>query len=251
MINKLIKYIKVRLGDILVSDFVYKYIVQRAMTKSYYTSPHGKLNIENQSAYIQSLIYWNIYERSEIKAINKYLCPHCPVIELGASIGMTTLAICNLVKNVPVISVEANPLLINNLLKSKHLNNFINLDIVHAAIDYGGGGVQFSIDTNNLGSKKESTSTSFLVKTIKLRDIILRGHIDRFTLISDIEGAEVDLLLSEDVEAFVGCELIIIELHDIIYRDVHYAKKHIAEIIVKRLSMRIYETDGRIWVFGK
>ena len=250
---KLIQYVKIKIGNFLVSDFIYKWIVQRTMKKSYYFLPIGKLNIENQSTYIQSLIYWNIYEKSEIKTISKYLDRHCPVIELGASIGMTTLTICSLVdKNVPVISVEANPLLINNLNNTKHINNLSNLDIVHAAIDYeGGGSIQFSIDANNLGSKKGSSSSSVIIKTVKLRELILNKNIKRFSLISDIEGAEVELFLLEDVETFSGCELIIIELHDITYKDVCYTKNDIAEVIIKRFSMRILKTDGKTWVFGK
>lgn len=256
MINNLLAYVKNIIAQFLVSDFIYRLIVKRAIKKEFLLLNYGNLSVINQPVYIKSLIYFNIYEKSEINTIKKYINKNIPVVELGSSIGVTTLLCCSLVNNnCHVVAVEANPKLINNLNNTKFANKYEKLNIFHAAIDYSGHDyIDFAIDPNNLGSKKNDGKCLFdstLVLSTQLNSLLLKYKIREYQLVADIEGAEIEIFLNEKREIFLGCNLIIIELHDTRYQGIQYNKFQISEIIATKTNMRIAETDGKTWVFIK
>jgi len=250
----MLQSIKLNIGKILTSRVVYRTIVKPTIKNGCVRTSKGYVNVDDQSIYIQSLLFWRIYENSERRLIERYLRKDCPVIELGASIGMTTLTICKVVEgNIPVISVEANPTLIPSLLKTKNINKLDNLEIVNAAIDYGPDKeVSFIIDDNNLGSQKGVTDKSVSIPGIRLSDILRRGNIGRYALVSDIEGAELEMVLCEnDPAVFGNCTQIIMEIHDTTYNGKQYTKKDIVASIIERFSMQIIFNDNDTWVFEK
>src|ERR1700754_3594028 len=140
--------LKFRIGQVLTSGPVYKMLVKPSLKNDCVRTSKGLIDVRNQSRYIQSLLFWRIYENSERRLIEEHLERDCPVIELGASIGMTTLTICRSVDpSVPVITVEANPILIPNLQATRTANQLNHLEIINAAVDYGPAGeVSFIID---------------------------------------------------------------------------------------------------------
>jgi FkbM family methyltransferase len=246
--------IKLFIGKILTSALFYHIFVKHGLKNSCLKTSKGFISVEKQDRYIKSLLFWGLYENSERKTISKYIKKDLAVIELGASIGMTTITICNMVnKNVPVISVEANPLLIPNLEKTKDINRIANLVLIHGAIDYSNESeIPFIIDNRNLGSRKGDDGSLMMVPALKLSEILTRHKIGPYVLVSDIEGAEAELILSE-YESFIfeNCRQIIIELHDTSCNGEQYTKLDLVKLITDRFAMNMVSNKGQTWVFEK
>jgi FkbM family methyltransferase len=243
-----------RIGDVLTSSALHTLLVKHAVKDGFIKTSTGYISVEQQASYLQSLIYWNLYERSEVKLIAKFLGRQLPVIEFGASLGKTTSTICTTVGNsIPVISVEANPKLMANLQRTKAKNNFTNLTLKSAAIDYSGAKeIQFTLDESNLGSRKGSSGTSVSVPTICLHDVMSAGNFERYSLVCDIEGAELEMfLLEKNQQVINGCQQIIIELHPASHEGRFYTPADINKIIIENFSMKLIHNDGKTWVYSK
>ncbi|MBS1666794.1 MAG: FkbM family methyltransferase [Bacteroidetes bacterium] len=256
----MITKIKFWVGKILVSDFVFRLLIKRQIRNGVIRTKNGFLSVKNQSTYIQALIFWDIYENPERRAIRKYLRKDTTIIELGASLGVVTLALCKWIDGKQKIySVEANPKLLPNLLQTKSLNQLHTLEIINSAIDYSGNKtISFSIDANNLGSSKESpegqTNSNALVtvEAMPLHDLISKYDIGEYVLVSDIEGAEVEILVSEtDARVFENCKQIVFELHQTSYKGKQYTQQNLADLVVEKFNMQVLYQSGNIWVFGK
>jgi FkbM family methyltransferase len=246
--------LKRQVGDLLTSKVVHKSIVQPAITDGFLKSNNKFICVRDQAPYLQSLIFWNLYERSEVRLIRKFLKRDIPVVELGASLGMTSLAICSTVgESVSVVSVEANPKLFNNLYETRKRNALNNLTLLSAAVDYSGeSNTSFILDDSNLGSHKGVSENSVLVPTIRLCDLILKNQIRQFSLVCDIEGAELDMFMNETHPRVVdGCLQIIIELHPVTYNGKHYTRSEVSGIIEENFHMKTVYSDGKTWVFEK
>ena len=111
------------IGKFLTSKIIYNTLIKPFFKKNIFASQTFKIDLNNQPDFIKSSIFWGIYERSEISLIKRFINIDLPVIELGASIGGISLAILRSVNSQKVISVEANPRLIPNLLNTNKLNN--------------------------------------------------------------------------------------------------------------------------------
>ena len=250
----MLTFIKRQIGNVLTSGTVYQWLVKPEINNGFLKISLGYLCVKDQSPYLQSLIYWKIYERSEVKLIRSFLKNNIPVVEFGASLGMTSFTICSTVnKNIPVISVEANPKLFYNLNETKNKNNLSNLSLICAAVDYSGASIiDFILDESNLGSHKGISRNSVSVPTIKLSDIIIKNKLKEFCLVCDIEGAELEMFINEtNTEVISGCRQIIIELHPASYNGRHYARAEINDIILEKFKMRTVLTDGKTWVYEK
>ena len=252
--------IKFWVGKILVSDFVFRLLIKKQIHNGVIRTKNGFLSVKNQSAYIQALIFWDIYENPERRAIRKFLRKDTTVIELGASLGVVTLALCKWIDGKQKIySVEANPKLLPNLLETKALNQLDTLEIINTALDYSGNKtIGFSIDSNNLGSSKDSgegqsnTNSLVAVEAMPLHDLISKYDIGEYVLVSDIEGAEAEILVSEtDTRVFENCKQIVFELHQTSYKGKQYTQQDLADLVVEKFKMKILYQSGNIWVFGK
>lgn len=242
------------IGDILTSNAIHRVLVEPAIRKGFLKTGSGLLCVKGQAPYLQSLIYWKIYERSEVRLIKKFLKNDIPVIEFGASLGMTSSAICSTVnKGIQVISVEANPKLFNNLNETRTRNSFDNLTLICAAVDYSGAEkVSFMLDESNLGSHKGISNESVMIPAIRLGDIITKNQLHEFSLVCDIEGAELEMFINESNPKVIdGCKQIIIELHTAVYKGRAYLRSDINEIIQEKFRMRTVFTDGKTWVYEK
>jgi FkbM family methyltransferase len=117
------------------------------------------------------------------------------------------------------IFVEANPNLINTIHSNLSLNKFENYDVINAALAYGESKtVSFNFGSSNLtGSIQQKNKSATEVQKISINDI-LKQHpeIKFFTLVMDIEGAELDLIENEP-ENLVNCKQIIAEFHDVTF----------------------------------
>lgn len=241
--------------DIITNKILYKVFIKPRIKNGILKTKYGYIDLSNQHQFIQSLIFWNTYERKEIAAITKYLNKELDIIELGSSIGMVSMALGQMMKDKKnkFISVEANPLLINNLKHSASLNNY-KIDFINAAVCYTAEEIQFTIDDRNLGSKiaDSKNEKSVAVKSITLNKLFHDHGIGKYALICDIEGAESHILSYEDDPVVIdNCRQVIIELHNTHLGERTFSKDMLAEMMIKKFSMRLVFSADNIWVFEK
>jgi len=195
-------------------------------------------------------IFWGFYESAELRLINKYLSPALPVIELGGSLGIVTAHIVSKLYR-ELVSVEANPHLIEFIYKNAEKHNFnkVQVEVMNKAISYSAGPVLFNLSDDNTASavKKESdpgktSSNVILVDAISLSSIA--SKFDAFTLVCDIEGSEVELL-KNDPSVFTKCYFIFMEVHQTEYMDKTYNRNEIIEML-ENLHFRLIERVGNV-----
>lgn len=242
---------KLFLQKIVTSNFYFTLFVKPRIRSGFIETKFGKVSVKNQSSFILSLIGSGIYERKEIMLVNKYLLPDLDVIELGSSIGLVSLAIAKKTKK-RVYSIEANPKLFQNLLVTKKANNLHSLTFINAAISYSSSSeVPFLIDERNLGSKIQNSEDSIRIGATTIGKVIQEHSIDEFALVSDIEGAEIDFILNEDVLLMQKCRQIIIELHDTCFMNSHFSTSKMADLIKEKFNMKLIDQKSSVWVFTK
>lgn len=245
---------KSKIWIFLTSPRIGKLIIKYFTKDGFIKTTAGLVKVGSFPTMPISLIFWGLYEREDIKFINKYLSAVTPVIEFGASLGVTTSHICKKVKSdTPVISIEANPNLYVNLLETKKINRLDNLVIISAAIDYSGTeNVGFSVDESTLSSSKNSKNLNVIVPAIKLSDIIKKHCFQEYSLVCDIEGAEIELILMENnLDAIKCCNLIIIELHQTTFEKKTYSIEELLMMLANKFLMKVIDQDERTFVLSK
>jgi FkbM family methyltransferase len=172
---------------------------------------HGvKLSVDNPSilTHRKSQIFFHLYEKDEILAVQKYLQPDLPVIELGAGIGLLSCFINKrLDKPENHIVLEANPELLPTLKRNRRLNN-CKFDIKQGALGYGSDLLSLHIAEFTGSSLYPASDNAIQVPGVSLELLMANSRFTTTSLIVDIEGGEVDLIeneisiLQEKVKAF-------------------------------------------------
>ena len=177
---------------------------------------HG-LRIDISSPFVNkkaaSALYFNLYESSEIRFVQKYLNEfQGTIIELGGSVGVVSTFVAKKNPGASVFSFEADERFVPLIQKNYQLNNIENAQASHAVV--GDEGYEFNIgDSNVTGSiSRSNNSDSRSSDFFHLQEFVTQNNIADYLLISDIEGAEYFLLKQNNFE---GCGMMIIELHDI------------------------------------
>jgi FkbM family methyltransferase len=162
------------------------------------------------------LLWLGAYETAERFAVARYLPPDVPVIELGASIGVVSCLIDRVLHDgVVQIAVEANPMLIPTLERHRG-DNGADFRVVHAALAYGGGDVEFQVsDSSVAGALGNAPNVTHTVKVpTTTLEAMLRDHaVERCSLVCDIEGAEVEMIRREADVLRGRVHTIIMEVH--------------------------------------
>ncbi|MFT6199587.1 MAG: FkbM family methyltransferase [Vicingaceae bacterium] len=174
-----------------------------------------------------ALIYFNKYEKDEIKLCSKYINPKSDVVELGTSIGVVAshLQQNNNIKK--MICVEANPYLHELLRQTFSINSFKETTLLEVAISNNNKPVYFSTrNSNELGKIVEHSEIKINAKS--LQQIITENHVTNYSLVCDIEGAECSFIFDEEL---TGCQLAIIELHPSKWEEKHYSIKELSNLI--------------------
>jgi FkbM family methyltransferase len=172
---------------------------------------------------IKAQFFFGLYESGEMRFIDRFLKPGEVVIELGASIGVISSFINRHKRPTRLILVEANPNIIKDLKANLSLNHVIDYTLYNKAIGDGAVDViEFQEGEDNttgcLCGGNGNGSSSISVPVISLDDIILENAIDKYVLISDIEGAEIFILESKC--SLTRCKMFIMELHETEYNGV-------------------------------
>jgi FkbM family methyltransferase len=168
------------------------------------------------SASKRSALVFGVYERSERDAVNRFLSPDYPVIELGAGIGVVSCISNKRLSNPTAhIVVEANPKMIPLIEHNKTLNQ-CDFRILHAAILYTD-----RLQTMIHPAKHFDSTSVFLpnrdtgvgVATMTLRQVVDIGQFTQFVLICDVEGSEIEIIKNEIDLLKQRTVMIIVELH--------------------------------------
>ena len=161
-------------------------------------------------------LFFRLYERHEIALIRTHMLTGLDVLELGAGIGVTgSHVLRRLDRGRRLVSVEANDALLPTLRSNlaRHQGNH-DVTVLHAAVSYSGSAsVTLNHSPEHMTSRLGSPSAAEVaVPATTLGALVERFGLDNYVLISDIEGAESDVII-RDGRALESCQQIIVELH--------------------------------------
>ena len=154
------------------------------------------------------------YEKEEREAVKRFLNPDLPVVELGGSLGVVSCVINRRLRHPERhVVVEADPDLVPKLQGNRELNA-CKFEILNCALAYDGDEVVFATHHDTRGGGVYVQGTRHVtVKTVTL-DKLARGRgFDRFTLVCDIEGSEVDMVAREKDLLAAAVDTLILETH--------------------------------------
>lgn len=152
-------------------------------------------------------LFFGFYERAEIFMTRKLLPPGMDVVELGGSLGANTCLIAR--KSNRVVTVEADPKLAERLRDTVARNSLTNVTVVGKAIAVGRESVRFETGATNLGGHLGDHGIE--VPATSLTALLEEHHFGDYALVSDCEGAEVEILLKEP-GALDRCRVALIEM---------------------------------------
>ena len=175
------------------------------------------------------------YEQEEARFAKQYLHPEVPVIQLGGGIGYVSTHIDKcLADGVAQVVVEANPSVVE-ALKDTRTRNGCDFEIFHSAYAPDEETVTMSVPHNFWGGSIHRTDGERLIRVdaVDIESLCEIFDIDRFQLVCDIEGGEIDLLESEYQLLESRCDLAIIEFHHHKdeFRDLHSDIRRLKERI--------------------
>jgi FkbM family methyltransferase len=172
-------------------------------------------------------MFWGSYEGAETRMIRELLRGSTTVVELGSSLGVTTVHVAALMApGGRLVCVEANPSLLPGLRDrlARHSVS-LHVDFLHAAVTDTCGEAVFDVSPSTVSSSLASPAGGrarlsagpsrrrLRVPASTLREILRRAEVDEFDLICDIEGAEAAFLL-KDPDVLRRCRRAVIELHE-------------------------------------
>ena len=155
-----------------------------------------------------------VFETFERSAVQQYVSPRLPVVELGGCMGIVSCITNRRLKNPEAhVVVEANPKVIPLLHRNRERNH-CRFEILNRAIAYGADTIAYAPSADFAGnSLNENRGTAQVsVRTIGLSDILSTHGFDRYTLICDIEGHESELV-DREADAIRRADTIILETH--------------------------------------
>ena len=202
-----------------------------------------RINVANPiiKGRIKAYLFWGLYESAEARMIAKYVpAMNLPIVELGASIGAVSCLINrNKSKNIKSFHIEADkrfiPIILDNLARNNASDYVVEQKII------GSKGYSFQIGaTNTVGKLVYDAGNT--TECSSLGDILTAHSINKYYLISDIEGAEAFFIVN-DSKDLANCEGMIIELHEIKVNEKVYSVRDLKDEIVRQ-GFTIREDNG-------
>jgi FkbM family methyltransferase len=158
--------------------------------------------------YVDGAFIWKLlldpngYEPEMVAAVDGYLIPQNPLIELGAGIGSLSAYMNDkLTMSVNQVSVEPNPYLIPSLNLTKQ-NNDLGVTFVQKAIGYGSNTVAISV-TSDITNNRIVRPDGVLVKSVEVETTTVQklaqnaGFKSNITLVMNIVGYEYSVVQYE------------------------------------------------------
>lgn len=225
--------------------------------------PHKGFRIDTSHSSITPLtkaaLFWGGYEGAEIRFTRRYLRPDLDVVELGCSIGVLSCHIRRQMESPrQLVCVEAHPDLAAIARKNLRINDCENnVSVIEHAIDYDKdrNHVSFEVGVGNTGGKIIDCKThndrrTIETQTATLGEILSAAAIGEYSLVSDIEGAEVGFIMDKRGD-LSRCQQIIIELHATSYRHKHVTVDDMVQRLVCAHEFALTAQYGRCYVFEK
>ena len=186
--------------------------------------PHRGLVVDVSSPHVtartKARLLFRAYESAEYRFMRRYLPADMDAVELGGSLGvMSCLIRRKLDPDHRLIVVEADPEIAGLLSGNLDANNCSEGAIVEnvAIAAEGRQKVRFEVgrasNAGRIADEPEAEGRFIEVAATTLSDLLRRHHVNRFSLMSDIEGAEWDLWRNEP-DTLRRASWIIIETHD-------------------------------------
>lgn len=201
-------------------------------------------------------IFFGFYEAGELRFIHKYFNGDSDIVELGGSMGIVTSHLASRQKaGRQIISVEANPFLAETLTSNvnRYRNPINKFTLLTKAIAYRSTEVALRITDNSTETKAELVSSEpkdneVIVPSIKLADIVSQFNLNDFTLVCDIEGAEIELLENDDL-ALKSCKELFIELHETSNGMKEFSIEDLKRLIMERHQLKLVDQHGPVLYF--
>lgn len=201
---------------------------------------------------VKARLLFGLYEGAELRFIGRHLDGRRDVVELGSSLGITGSHILRaLAPGRRLIAVEANPALIDLLGRTLAAHaGTSNWAVEHGAIAYGTDEVLLQVGASTQGSRvadpDRDSATTVVVPATTLSGVLDHHGVDRYDLVCDIEGAEVDLLDLED-EALSRCDRMVIELHP----TPTVSLADVRSTLTERHGFEVLDERGPVLVLGR
>lgn len=157
------------------------------------------------------------YEQAELRLIRRYVPTDEPVIEMGAALGFTACCTNRRLDNrTQHMVLEANPRIIPTLERNRAINH-CQFQIVQAALGYNAPSITLWVPPYFYGSStRVERGEAIDVNTTTLKHLMDEAEFERFNLIVDIEGGEIDLLEHESNLLLRHVGWLVVERHAII-----------------------------------
>ena len=179
-------------------------------------------------------IFFGFWESAEIRFAKRFALSKT-IIELGSCVGVTLGVLSKFRKNTNFVCVEASKINFEKLSSlKKNLSNSNNYTLINKVVTYDKDKIAF-LHTTTTGSKIDELNKDekHIMKTTTLSMIINENKInEKFTLITDISGAEDEIFFKDSI-ALKNCETIIAELENT-------SKYSVESQIKKLLSLDFY-----------
>jgi FkbM family methyltransferase len=218
---------------------------------------------------VKASLYWGAFEKSEVLFVKQHLPTQYDVIELGAGIGVVSSHISKrLEPDRRLLCVEANPDIVPWISRNVQQNSAIQPIVVHAAIDYSGqptmemrladrhldSSLESSGSTPNRreqvgGERSDRSERRVAVPVMTLTELWQQLGMSPFSLVADIEGAELGIL-EEESECLSACQGMVIELHATQRRDgTRVEVSELVDLIKKRHQLELVARRGEVFAF--
>lgn len=196
---------------------------------------------------VEAALAFRLYEEAEVRFIREHCRAVRCAVDLGASIGVTGAHLLDVMASTGRLKlVEANPALIP-LLEDRFKGSCA--EVIHAAIAYGSQVASLHVGQRTMGSRLAHDGESAVQVPARTLSSIVEDFDYPFTLVADIEGAEVGFLW-DDAAALDRCDTIIVE--------VDYGQREGRRIGVREqlhrygdLGFRIVATNGDVVVMRR
>jgi FkbM family methyltransferase len=162
----------------------------------------------------KSSLYFGIYEIPERDLVCRYIDRSLPTIEIGGSIGGVACITNRLLKNPRNhVVVEGSPLNIPTLTTNRDLNN-CQFSIEPVAIAYDSENVMFSVANFMWGRIDPSGTKQVSVPATTLRKLLEKYGFNTINLVSDCEGAEIEMVANEPDIFRTRVKCLVLETHE-------------------------------------
>jgi FkbM family methyltransferase len=162
----------------------------------------------------KSTIYFGIYEVGERELTKRFIDRNLPTVEIGGSIGGVACTTNVLLRDPKAhVVLECNPLVLPTLEKNRALNG-AGFTIEPHALAYGSETIRFGVCRDHfMMGRLFGDGDQITVATTTLRKILDKYGFETINLISDSEGAEVEMVENEGDLLRERVKWIVLETH--------------------------------------